>query len=147
MRFLMKVLRFFRVHICQVNPLRLSRVNHFEISDRALGYKPDLNVFWYLYEFITPETSTPSLTGRDNFFWLDDLCFAINMVWRFKDQSMDFELGENIAFNQNMARDLIDNRSPTHPLPKHIILLSRVSHFCDRGDKEWPVISKKGESK
>ncbi|MFS7984888.1 hypothetical protein Hanom_Chr11g00991981 [Helianthus anomalus] len=51
--FLIRVLEFYRVHICQVNPFGLSRVNHFEISCRAQGQRPDLNVFRYLYEFIT----------------------------------------------------------------------------------------------
>ncbi|MFS7969955.1 hypothetical protein Hanom_Chr09g00815331 [Helianthus anomalus] len=47
------VLRFFRVHLCQVNPFGLSRVNQFEISCRALNQKPDMDVFRYFYEFIT----------------------------------------------------------------------------------------------
>ncbi|MFS7935258.1 hypothetical protein Hanom_Chr05g00401351 [Helianthus anomalus] len=52
-RFLIRVLQFFRVHISLVNPFGLSRVNHIEISCRALDQKPDLNVFRYFYEFIT----------------------------------------------------------------------------------------------
>ncbi|KAF5764958.1 hypothetical protein HanRHA438_Chr15g0710231 [Helianthus annuus] len=48
-----KVLRFFWVHLCQVNPFGLSRINHFEISYRVLNQKPDLNVFRYFYKFIT----------------------------------------------------------------------------------------------
>ncbi|KAF5817533.1 hypothetical protein HanRHA438_Chr02g0055511 [Helianthus annuus] len=52
-RFLIKVLLFFRVHLCQVNPFGLSRINHFEVFCIALNRKPDLNVFRYFYEFIT----------------------------------------------------------------------------------------------
>ncbi|MFS8019519.1 hypothetical protein Hanom_Chr15g01404721 [Helianthus anomalus] len=53
-KFLIKVLWFFfRVHLCQVNLFGLSRINHFEISCRALNRKPDLNVFRYFYEFMT----------------------------------------------------------------------------------------------
>ncbi|KAJ0475578.1 hypothetical protein HanRHA438_Chr13g0581021 [Helianthus annuus] len=52
-KFLIKVLRFFRVHLYQVNPFGQSRVNHFEISCKALNRKPDLNVYRYFYEFIT----------------------------------------------------------------------------------------------
>ncbi|KAJ0618311.1 hypothetical protein HanPSC8_Chr02g0057641 [Helianthus annuus] len=160
-KFLIKVLRFFRVHLSKVNPFGLSRINHFEISCRALGYKPDLSVFRSFYEFITDgdwytfahRKGIPSPDGdeksslknrKDNFFWLDDLCLSAKMAWRFKDQSMDFELGENFVFNQNMAWDLIDNRSPIRPVPKHIFLLDRVSHFWDRGDKEWLMICRKG---
>ncbi|MFS7938928.1 hypothetical protein Hanom_Chr05g00445591 [Helianthus anomalus] len=50
------------------------------------------------------------------------------MARRFKDQSMDFELGENFVFNQNLARDLIDNQIHIRPFPKHILLLGRVCH-------------------
>ncbi|MFS7928666.1 hypothetical protein Hanom_Chr04g00323401 [Helianthus anomalus] len=51
--FLIRVLRFFRVHICQVNPFGLSRVNQFEISCRAHNQRPDLDIFQYFYEFIS----------------------------------------------------------------------------------------------
>ncbi|KAJ0681705.1 hypothetical protein HanPI659440_Chr16g0639101 [Helianthus annuus] len=140
MKFLIRVLKFFRVHLCQVNPFGLSWVNHFEIYCRALGQKPDLLIFRYFYEFITagdwytfahwkgiPSSSGDEKFGlknwKDNFFWLDDLCLSADMAWRFKDQSMDFELRENFAFNQKLAQDLIDNRSPIRPLPKHILPL------------------------
>ncbi|KAJ0697730.1 hypothetical protein HanLR1_Chr10g0372321 [Helianthus annuus] len=95
-KFLIKVLQFFRVHLCQVNPFGLSRVNHFEISCRALNQKPDLNVFRYFYEFITAgdwytfahRKGIPSPAGdeksslknwKDNFFWLDDRCLPA--IW------------------------------------------------------------------
>ncbi|MFS7929776.1 hypothetical protein Hanom_Chr04g00336441 [Helianthus anomalus] len=52
-RFLIRVLRYFWVHLCQVNPFGLSRINHFEISCKALDQKPDLDVFRYFHEFIT----------------------------------------------------------------------------------------------
>ncbi|KAJ0737539.1 hypothetical protein HanLR1_Chr06g0208141 [Helianthus annuus] len=146
MQFLVKVLRFFRVHLCQVNPFGLSRVNHFEISCRALNQKPDLNVFRYFYEFITTgdwytfahRKGIPSPVGdeksslknwKDKFFWLDDRGLPADMSWRFKDQTMNFELGENFAFDQQLAKDLIDNRSPIRPLPEHLLLLGRICHL------------------
>ncbi|KAM0055258.1 hypothetical protein Hdeb2414_s0006g00204031 [Helianthus debilis subsp. tardiflorus] len=82
---------------------------------------------------------------KDNFFWLDDLCLPADMVWRFKDQSMDFDLEEHFSFSQKMARDLINNRSPIRPLHEHMLLLGRVCHFWNRGDSEWPLIRKSGE--
>ncbi|KAM0063164.1 hypothetical protein Hdeb2414_s0003g00087861 [Helianthus debilis subsp. tardiflorus] len=161
-RFLIKVLRFFRVHLCQVNPFGLSRVNHFEVSCRALNWKPDLNVFRYFYEFITAgdwytfahRKGIPSPAGdeksslknwKDNFFWLDDRCLPAKMVWRFKDQSMIFELGEDFVFDQRLGQDLIDNRSPIRPFSEHLLLLGRVCYVWGRGDRGWPVIRKKGE--
>ncbi|KAM0064664.1 hypothetical protein Hdeb2414_s0003g00105741 [Helianthus debilis subsp. tardiflorus] len=52
-RFLIRVLQFFRVHLSQVNPFRLSRISHFELSCCAQDRMPDLDVFRYFYEFIT----------------------------------------------------------------------------------------------
>ncbi|KAM0057960.1 hypothetical protein Hdeb2414_s0005g00164591 [Helianthus debilis subsp. tardiflorus] len=48
-KFLIRVLRYFRVHLCQVNPFGISCISHFEISCRALNQRPDLNVFRYFY--------------------------------------------------------------------------------------------------
>ncbi|KAM0070116.1 hypothetical protein Hdeb2414_s0001g00009551 [Helianthus debilis subsp. tardiflorus] len=90
---------------------------------------PFSNVFRYFYEFITAgdwytfahRKGIPSPSGdersslknwKDNFFWLDDRCLPVEMVWRFKDQSMSFDLGEGFVFNHELARALIDNQSP-----------------------------------
>ncbi|KAM0039637.1 hypothetical protein Hdeb2414_s0012g00384331 [Helianthus debilis subsp. tardiflorus] len=117
--------------------------NHFEISCRALDQRPDLDVFRYFYEFITANDwytfahrkgiSSPSGDERsslknwkDNFFWLDDRCLPVEMVWRFKDHTMSFDLGEDFVFNKEFAGALIDNQSPIRPLPEHLLLWGRV---------------------
>ncbi|KAJ0678084.1 hypothetical protein HanOQP8_Chr12g0443931 [Helianthus annuus] len=162
-KFLIRVLWYFRVHQCQVNPFGLSRVNHFEISCRALNQRPDLEVFRYFYELITAgdwytfahRKGIPSPSGeersslknwKDNFFWLDDHCLPVEMVWRFKDQTMSFDLGEGFVFNQELARALIDNQSPILPLHEHFLLLGRICFSWGRGDRDWPVIRTKAET-
>ncbi|KAJ0471753.1 hypothetical protein HanRHA438_Chr15g0688281 [Helianthus annuus] len=159
-RFFIKVLQFFRVHISQVNPFGLSRINHFELSCRALGQKPDLNVFRYFYKFITAgdwymfahreNVPSPSSNERsslknwkDNFFWLDDRCLPEDMRWRFKDQSMSFDLDEGFIFNEDLGRALVEHQSPIRPLPEHFLWLGRVSFSWARGDKDWPIIRRK----
>ncbi|KAJ0725337.1 hypothetical protein HanPI659440_Chr12g0457621 [Helianthus annuus] len=138
-KFLIRVLRYFRVHLCQVNPFGLSRVNHFEIS------------YWYTFAH---RKGIPSPSGeersslknwKDNFFWLDDRCLPVEMVWRFKDQTMSFDLGEGFVFNQELARALIDNQSPILPLHEHFLLLGLVCFSWGRGDRDWPVIRTKAE--
>ncbi|KAJ0530351.1 hypothetical protein HanHA89_Chr10g0388931 [Helianthus annuus] len=150
-KFLIKVLRFFRIHLSQMNPFGLSRINHYEISCRALNRKLDLNVFRYFNEFITTDVwytfayrkSVPSISSeektslknwKDHFFWLGDLCLPADLPWRFKDQSMDFDLKENFIFDQVLAQNMVDNRSPIHSLPEHMLLLGRVSQIWGRGD-------------
>ncbi|KAJ0736157.1 hypothetical protein HanPI659440_Chr11g0440381 [Helianthus annuus] len=159
-RFLIKVLQFFRVHISQVNPFGLSRINHFEISCRALDQKPDLNVFRYFYEFITAgdwytfahrkNVPSPSSNERsslknwkDNFFWLDDRCLPEDMRWRFKDQTMSFYLGEDFVFNESLVRALVEHQSPIRPLSEHFLWLGRVSFSWAQGDRDWPIIRRK----
>ncbi|KAJ0441272.1 hypothetical protein HanIR_Chr16g0795791 [Helianthus annuus] len=159
-RFLIRVLQFFRVHICQVNPFGLSRINHFEISCRALDRRPDLNVFRYFYEFITagdwytfvhrkgiPSPSSSERSSlknwKDNFFWLDDRYLPEDMGWRFKDQTMSFDLGEDFVFDQELARALIEHKSPIRPLHEHFLLLGRVCFSWAQGDRDWPVIRRK----
>ncbi|KAM0034465.1 hypothetical protein Hdeb2414_s0016g00498431 [Helianthus debilis subsp. tardiflorus] len=161
-KFLIRVLRYFRVHLCQVNPFGISRIHHFEITCKALNQRPDLDVFRYFYEFSTAgdwytfahRKGIPSPSGdersslknwKDNFFWLDDICLLVEMVWRFKDQTMSFDLGEDFVFNQELARALIDNKSPIRPLPKNLLLLGRVCFSWGRGDRDWPVIRTKRE--
>ncbi|MFS8021752.1 hypothetical protein Hanom_Chr16g01431121 [Helianthus anomalus] len=139
-RFFIRVLQFVRVHICQVNPFGLSRINHFGISCRAQNQGPDLNIFRYFYEFITAgdwytfahRKGAPYPSGdersslknwKDHFFWLDDRCLPVEMAWRFKDQTMSFDLGDDF----------------------HFLLLGRVCFSWGQRDRDWPVIRTKRE--
>ncbi|MFS7921505.1 hypothetical protein Hanom_Chr03g00237551 [Helianthus anomalus] len=161
-RFLIRVLQFFRVHISQVNPFGLGRISHFEISCRAQDRRPDLNDFRYFYEFITardwytfahrkgiPPPSSDKRSNmknwKDNFFWLDDRCLPEDMKWRFKDQSMSFELGEDFVFDKDLARALIEHKSPIRPLHEHFLLLGRLCFSWSQGDRDWPVIHRKSD--
>ncbi|MFS7906336.1 hypothetical protein Hanom_Chr01g00058081 [Helianthus anomalus] len=65
------------------------------------------------------------------------------MVWRFKDQTMSFVLGDDFVFNKELTRALIKNKSPIHPLPEHLLLWGRVCFSWGRGDSDWPVIRTK----
>ncbi|MFS7923475.1 hypothetical protein Hanom_Chr03g00261131 [Helianthus anomalus] len=115
-KFLIRVLQFFRVHLCQGIPSCLS-------GDERSNLK----------------------NWKDNFFWLDDRCLSVEMVWRFKDQTLSFDLGEDFVFNQELALALIDNNSPIRPLPEHFLLLGRVCFTWGRGDRDSPVSRMKRE--
>ncbi|KAF5757014.1 hypothetical protein HanRHA438_Chr17g0831551 [Helianthus annuus] len=65
------------------------------------------------------------------------------MRWRFKDQSMSFDLGEDFVFDQELARALIEHKSPIRPLHEHFLLLGRVCFSWSQGDRDWPVIRRK----
>ncbi|KAJ0763318.1 hypothetical protein HanPI659440_Chr08g0279331 [Helianthus annuus] len=65
------------------------------------------------------------------------------MRWRLKDQTMSFELGENFVFDEELARALIEDKSPIRPLHEHFLLLGRVCFRWSQGDRDWPVIRRK----
>ncbi|KAF5791941.1 hypothetical protein HanRHA438_Chr09g0412321 [Helianthus annuus] len=65
------------------------------------------------------------------------------MVWRFKDQTMPFDLGDD--FKKKSARSLIEKKSPIRPLPEHFLLWGRVCFSWGRGGRDWPVIRSKRE--
>ncbi|KAL9992338.1 hypothetical protein Hdeb2414_s0018g00536991 [Helianthus debilis subsp. tardiflorus] len=65
------------------------------------------------------------------------------MVWRFRDQMIYFDLGEDFVFNKELARALIEHKSPICPLPEHFLLLGHVCFSWGQGDRDWPVIRMK----
>ncbi|KAJ0681795.1 hypothetical protein HanPI659440_Chr16g0640101 [Helianthus annuus] len=65
------------------------------------------------------------------------------MRWRFKDQSVSFDLGEDFVFDQELARSLIERKSPICPLYEHFLLLGRLCFSWSQGDRDWPVIPRK----
>ncbi|KAJ0681553.1 hypothetical protein HanPI659440_Chr16g0637291 [Helianthus annuus] len=65
------------------------------------------------------------------------------MRWQFKDQTMSFDLGEDFVFDQELARSLIEHKSPIRPLHEHFLLLCRVCFQWSQGDRDWPVIRRK----
>ncbi|MFS8016614.1 hypothetical protein Hanom_Chr15g01370651 [Helianthus anomalus] len=65
------------------------------------------------------------------------------MRWRFKDQSVSFDLGEDFVFDQELARALIEHKSPIRPLHEHFLLPGRLCFSWSQGDKDLPVIRRK----
>ncbi|KAM0064707.1 hypothetical protein Hdeb2414_s0003g00106241 [Helianthus debilis subsp. tardiflorus] len=89
----------------------------------------------------------PLYTRACNFanYWVPFSRFLIreDMRWRFKDQTMSFDLGEDFVFDQELACALIEHKSPIRPLHEHFILLGRVCFRWSQGDRDWPVIRRK----
>ncbi|KAM0062222.1 hypothetical protein Hdeb2414_s0004g00145561 [Helianthus debilis subsp. tardiflorus] len=68
------------------------------------------------------------------------------MVWRFKVQTMSFDLGDDFVFDKTLAKALVENQSPIHPFPEHLLLWGRVCFSWGRWDRDWPVIHTKREN-
>ncbi|KAM0055848.1 hypothetical protein Hdeb2414_s0006g00210901 [Helianthus debilis subsp. tardiflorus] len=67
------------------------------------------------------------------------------MRWRFKDQSMSFDLDDDFVFDKTLAHALVTHQSPIRPLPEHFLLLGRLCFSWSHGDRKWPVIRRKSE--
>ncbi|MFS7984885.1 hypothetical protein Hanom_Chr11g00991951 [Helianthus anomalus] len=65
------------------------------------------------------------------------------MVWRFKDQTMSFDLGDDFVFNKDLAHALIEHKSSIRPLHEHFLLLGQICFSWSHGDRDWPVIRMK----
>ncbi|GJX66824.1 gypsy type transposase [Tanacetum coccineum] len=94
-KFLMAVLRYFRIHISQLSPFGAARVSHFEVLTRVLDLAPSVTVFraFYtrtysdgLFSFAKRSPSSPSCFPKppdsiknwsDHFFWVDAKVFPI----------------------------------------------------------------------
>ncbi|MFS7911792.1 hypothetical protein Hanom_Chr02g00122251 [Helianthus anomalus] len=145
-KFLVKVLRFFRVHLCQVNPFGLSRINHFEVSCRALNRKPDLNVLQYFYEFITAGDWYTLPTGRlaqglidnrspirplpDHLLLLGRVCFVWSRgdrdwpVIRKKSEREEMSLRDALKVPNFSTLDFDFEQLKTRPLLQRLLLLA-----------------------
>ncbi|KAJ0691570.1 hypothetical protein HanPI659440_Chr15g0576511 [Helianthus annuus] len=67
------------------------------------------------------------------------------MRWRFKDQSMSFDLDDDFVFDKTLARALVAHQSPICPLPEHFLLLGCLCFSWSHVDRKWPVIRRKSD--
>ncbi|KAJ0726122.1 hypothetical protein HanPI659440_Chr12g0466681 [Helianthus annuus] len=58
---------------------------------------------------------------------------------------MNFELADEFTYDDNLAEDLIDNKSPIRPLPEQMFLLGRICWIWPVRNRDWPVIRYEGE--
>ncbi|KAJ0828850.1 hypothetical protein HanRHA438_Chr17g0841901 [Helianthus annuus] len=100
--FVLNILEYYRVSFCQIHPLGMAKVLHFEILCRASGYDPSLLSFrrffrlakngdWFTFETTQVDTclisSMVSTLGvwKDRFFWVSEEIVHFKLVWRHPD--------------------------------------------------------------
>ncbi|GJY58044.1 hypothetical protein Tco_0457936 [Tanacetum coccineum] len=71
--FLLSVLKYFKVHICQLAPLGLNKVVTFEIIYRDLGITPTVNLFW-VFQLLCKQGDWFSFAKRRN---TKDICMDV----------------------------------------------------------------------
>lgn len=106
--FLLRVLKYFKVHISQLVPIGLNRLVMFEIYCRSLEIEPTVNLFRVFYKLnkqghwfsfanrtgqnspgrIFKETCSSLKNWKDNFFLIDRRAIPDAMPWRHPDSSV-----------------------------------------------------------
>ncbi|MFS7997968.1 hypothetical protein Hanom_Chr12g01148181 [Helianthus anomalus] len=108
--FLIQVLSFHGVHISQMNPFGLAKVNHFEISCCGLGAIPDLNVFRAFYKLTHSGIGILlSLKDWKDSFFIDNLCVPTTMHWQPKKSTLPKALSDNFVYDEGLFKGLVKN--------------------------------------
>ena len=106
-KFLLNVIKFFKVHISQIVPLGLNRITNFEIFCRALRIIPRVVLFRVFYTLCkqgdwfsfsrrrgAPQCFYERWTGlkewKDHFFLIDRRAIPMAMPWRHRDSCVKF---------------------------------------------------------
>ncbi|KAJ0700225.1 hypothetical protein HanOQP8_Chr10g0365291 [Helianthus annuus] len=139
---------FHQVHLTRMNPFVLAKVDHFELSCRALDSDPDLDVFrdfyklnrtgdWYTFEVRNKNATCFSLitssmkNWKDRFFLVDDRCVPVEMTWRPKRSSLPGPLPDGFAYSKVLYALLIKEAGRIQKLPEHILVMEKISRI-------WP---------
>ncbi|KAJ0922551.1 hypothetical protein HanPSC8_Chr05g0205141 [Helianthus annuus] len=149
-RFLIDVLMFHQLHLSQMNPFGLAKVNHFELSCRALGSDPNLDVFrafsklnrtedWYNFEVRNKNAmcfswiTTTMKDWKDRFFLVDDRCIPAEMTWRLR-RSTPGPLPKGFVYDKVLYVSLIKEASRIQKLPEHILVMGKISTIWPEPD-------------
>ncbi|GKF87246.1 hypothetical protein Tco_0258123 [Tanacetum coccineum] len=97
-RFLLRVLEYYQINFSQLSVLGASKVSHFKITCRVLGYRPSLDTFRRFYVnsisngwmSFSRRGPTPCCLSKkfdslknwnDHFFWIDASICPISVPW------------------------------------------------------------------
>ncbi|MFS8006298.1 hypothetical protein Hanom_Chr14g01247571 [Helianthus anomalus] len=126
----------------------VSRVLHFEVLYRALGY--DLNLLMFRRFFIWPKMATglrlkcPRLMSlisslvttlgswKDRFFWASESIVPFKMVWRHPDAVLNELEPSESELNEGMLKAFRACPSRLRPFPEHLLLFTGVSVLWDK---------------
>ncbi|KAF5768729.1 hypothetical protein HanRHA438_Chr14g0650331 [Helianthus annuus] len=146
--FVLNVLEYYRV----------SRVLHFEVLCRALGYDPNLLMFrrffrlakngdWFTFEtyqvdvcLISPLVSTLG-SWKDRFFWVSESVIPFKMVWRHLDVVLNELDPFESKLNEGMLKALRACPSRLRPFPEHLLVFIGVSVLCDKPNRDPSFMS------
>uniref|UniRef100_A0A251UFF8 Putative transposase (Putative), gypsy type n=1 Tax=Helianthus annuus TaxID=4232 RepID=A0A251UFF8_HELAN len=142
--FVLNVLEYYRVSFGQLHPQGVSRVLHFEVLCRALGYDPNLLMFrrffhlakngdWFTFEKSQIDVSLISSlvttlgSWKDRLFWVSESVVPFKMVWRHPDAVLNELEPSESELNEGMLKALRAYPSQLRPFLEHLLVFTGVS--------------------
>ncbi|GJX88695.1 hypothetical protein Tco_0340709 [Tanacetum coccineum] len=159
-KFLMAVLRYFRIHISQLSPFGAARVSHFEVLTRVLDLAPSVTVFraFYtrtysdgLFSFAKRSPSSPSCFPKppdsiknwsDHFFWVDAKVFPIP-VSLYVGGALEKDPAPHLTARQEQTVRLLENnKAPFRLYPKCFLCLVGLSPYYPFDENTYPAFER-----
>ncbi|GJR16862.1 hypothetical protein Tco_0965389, partial [Tanacetum coccineum] len=159
-KFLMAVLRYFRIHISQLSPFGAARVSHFEVLTRVLDLAPSVTVFraFYtrtysdgLFSFAKRSPSSPSCFPKppdsiknwsDHFFWVDAIVFPIP-VSLYVGGALEKDPAPHLTARQEQTVRLLENnKAPFRRYPECFLCLVGLSPYYPFDENTYPAFER-----
>ncbi|GJR48896.1 hypothetical protein Tco_1316999 [Tanacetum coccineum] len=159
-KFLMAVLRYFRIHISQLSPFGAARVSHFEVLTRVLDLAPSVTVFraFYtrtysdgLFSFAKRSPSSPSCFPKppdsiknwsDHFFWVDAKVFPIP-VSLYVGGALEKDPAPHLTARQEQTVRLLENnKAPFRRYPECFLCLVGLSPYYPFDENTYPAFER-----
>ncbi|KAM0016429.1 hypothetical protein Hdeb2414_s0017g00510721 [Helianthus debilis subsp. tardiflorus] len=151
--FVLNVLEYYHVSFGQLHPHGVSRVLHFEVLCRALGYDPTLLMFrrffrlakngdWFTFEtsqidvYLISSLVTTLGSLKDRFFWVSELVIPFKMVWRHPNAILNELEPFASELDEGMLEALRACPSRLRPFPEHLLVFTGVSILWDKPNRD-----------
>ncbi|MFS7911767.1 hypothetical protein Hanom_Chr02g00121991 [Helianthus anomalus] len=139
-----------------MNRFGLAKVSQPELSCRAFGSDPDLDVFrafyklnltgnWYTFEVRDKRAmcfswiTTSMKDWKDHLFLVDNHCVPVEMAWRSRRSALPGALPEGFVYKQILYTSPIREAGRIQKLPEHILVTGKISTIWPKPDY-FPMI-------
>ncbi|GJY58319.1 hypothetical protein Tco_0458211 [Tanacetum coccineum] len=134
-KFLMAVLRYFRIHISQLSPFGAARVSHFEVLTRVLDLAPSI-----LGVLQKPPDSIKN--WPDHFFWVDAKVFPIP-VSLYVGGTLEKDPAPHLTARQEQTVRLLENnKAPFRRYPECFLCLVGLSPYYPFDENTYPAFER-----
>ncbi|KAJ0710661.1 hypothetical protein HanOQP8_Chr09g0314941 [Helianthus annuus] len=138
--FVLNVLEYYRVSFGQLHPHGVSRVLHFEVLCRALGYDPTMLMFrWFFRLAKNGDWFTFEMSQIDVYLissLVTTLVIPFKMVWRHPNAVLSELEPFASELDEGMLEALRACPSRLLPFPEHLLVFTGVSILWDNLNRD-----------